>query len=635
MFTDVVGYTSLSQRDEKVALESLERHRELIRPIFPSHHGREVKTMGDAFLVQFDSALEAVECAAAMQRAIQDEPDSAKLQMKVGIHVGDVVQSGQDVFGDAVNIASRIEPLAKGGEVCISQQVYDQVRNKVPYRFIKLTPHELKNVMVPIDVYKVELPWQGAMEAGKAERLPSDRIAVLPFVNISPDPNDEFFADGLTEELIAGLALVKGLKVIARTSVMNYKKKEKNVSEIGRELGVGTIVEGSVRKAGNRIRVTVQMIDVNTEEHLWASSYENTLDDVFAVQRDIATKVAGSLPSSIPGTKAPVGLAKETSDVEAYLAFLQGEALKYKREEGSIRQALGFFKHAVERDPDFARAYTGIARCYMTMADLGLIHWTKAIDSAKEAAHRAMTIAPDLAEGHMIIAELAFMGDEPLELQQKEVDKALELNPNLVEAHAVLGQICALRGDRAGWVYHSETGYRLDPLSPVAIRRLGAAYFLTGRTDEAYAHWQKTLALDPINSYRYLTDYYVSKGDLAQAELMVSELERIAPTSEYTYLNKGYIAARKGDTKTAMDMIAKLDSVHEQGWARASSAGYIYLALGDVDKFFDIMIRAAKDHTLPAVQLLYSPLVAEIRRDDRFKSLFTEAGYDIPVVFTG
>ncbi len=277
MFTDIVGYTSLSQRNEALALQLLERHQALLRPIFPKHGGREVKTIGDAFMIQFDSALAAVECAVEMQEAVHNHsrPASDTLAMKVGIHVGDVVQSGQDVYGDAVNIASRIEPLAKGGEVCISEQVFDQVRNKVPFKLIKLAPHQLKNVAIPIDVYRVELPWEAQAMSMRAANLPADRIAVLPFVSMSLDQQDEFFADGLTEELIGSLALVKGLKVIARTSVMNYKNEKKNVSEIGRELGVGTVVEGSVRKAGNRIRVAVQVIDVNTEEHLWAEKYDS------------------------------------------------------------------------------------------------------------------------------------------------------------------------------------------------------------------------------------------------------------------------------------------------------------------------------------------------------------------------
>ncbi len=632
MFTDLVGFTALSQRDEALALRLLDQHRSLMRPIFARNKGREVKTIGDSFLIQFDSALEAVECAVEMQEVIhnQSERSSEKLEMKVGIHVGDVVYSGQDVYGDAVNIASRIEPLAKGGEICISEQVFDQVRNKVPFKLVKLDPRELKNVTVPIDVYRVELPWEGPLMSSKPAQLPPDRIAVLPFVNMSPDPNDEFFADGLTEELIASLALVKGLKIIARTSVMNYKKKEKNVSEIGKELGVGTVVEGSVRKAGNRIRVTVQVIDVNTEEHLWASSYENNLDDIFAVQRDIATKVAGSLPSSLPAARAQVPAMKETQDLKAYMFFLQGRALMYEREEAPLRQSLGFFEQAIGRDPSFSRVYAGIARCHLQLAVGGFIPWAEGIERGKAAAQKALSVGPDLAEAHALLADLSSMADEPVAMQEKEARRALELNPNLPDAYLMLSSVEGTRANLGGAVRDTETAYQLDPLSPVAIRRLGRAYFFAGRDQDAMEHWKRTVHLDPLASNRGMTDYYLSRGELDKAEASVKELERIAPNNRLTRLARGYLAALKGDRATALEMIAKLDAALHQGYVDSNFAGYIYLALGDADKFFEYMASAARGHYLPAEELMFSPLFAEVRKDPRLERIFESVGITIP-----
>ena len=275
MFTDMVGYTRMSQADEAAALELLEEHRAVLRPLIETHAGTEVKTIGDAFLVEFRSALDAITCAAEIQSKIADRnsrvPDSRKVQVRIGIHLGDVVHSSNDVYGDAVDIASRIEPLAEPGGICISQQVFDSVKNKTDLGIESAGQVELKNVDAPMGVYRVEL---NRSSESLGNRAPRERLAVLPFVNISPDPNDEYFADGLTEELIIKMSEIKGLKVIARTSVMNYKKKEKNISQIGRELGAGSVIEGSVRKAGSKIRVTVQLIDSRTEEHLWASNYD-------------------------------------------------------------------------------------------------------------------------------------------------------------------------------------------------------------------------------------------------------------------------------------------------------------------------------------------------------------------------
>ncbi len=244
-----------------------------MRPLFPPHGGLEIKTIGDAFLVEFASALEAVRCAFEIQKLLKSNSDGSKtemLPMRIGIHLGDVIHAHGDVYGDAVNIASRIEPFASPGGICVSEHVYDQIKNKFDQPLLSLGSKSLKNVTDNVEVYKVVLPWESDKVSDFS--LQKTRVAVLPFTSLSPDPNDEFFADGLTEELIARLSLLTGLEVIARTSVMNYKKKEKNAAQIGRELRAGTLIEGSVRKVGNRIRVTAQLIDSNTESHIWAES---------------------------------------------------------------------------------------------------------------------------------------------------------------------------------------------------------------------------------------------------------------------------------------------------------------------------------------------------------------------------
>lgn len=628
MFTDLVGYTAVGQRNESLSLSLVEEQRKLLRPIFHRHNGREVKTIGDAFLTEFASALDAVRCAYDAQRAIREYNISLsserRIHLRIGVHLGDVVEEEGDISGDAVNVASRIEPLAEDGGVCVTQQVYDQVRNKLDLPLLSLGRKALKNVASPLEVYKIVMPWTDEKSV-TTTLLDKSRIAVLPFVNISPDPNDEFFADGLTEELIAHLALVKGLKVIARTSMMNYKRKEKNVSEIGKELGVGTVVEGSVRKAANRIRVTVQVIDVDTEEHLWASSYDDTLNDVFAVQRDIAAKVAASLPSNLAVSRGPVPALKETQNMAAYLDFLQGQALVWQREAAPLKQSLKFFEHAAERDPTFSRAYAGIARAYTRLGGEGFISWAEAIKHGKAAAEKALSINPDLAEAHCLMAELHFMADDPFELQEKEAKRAIEINPNLPEAHDIVGQLAGLSGDLRGYVNSIEMAYQLDPLSPIAIRYLGRAYFIAGRLEDALEHWKLTLHLDPLNSYRGMTDYYLMKGDLTAAGAMVKEMERIAPTNEATYLNRGYLAALQGDKGMALEMVAKLDGIHEPGWSQSSSAGFIFLALGDVDRFFGYMFAAMEDHTLQLMNVQFSPLFVEARKDPRFEQLISRA----------
>jgi adenylate cyclase len=268
MFTDIVGYTTLTQSNESHAMEVLERHNQILRPFFPKFHGREVKVMGDSFLVEFDSALDALRCAAEIQSHLHDQNvywgDEWKIKLRIGIHLGDVVHKANDIFGDAVNIASRIEPIAEPESICISEQVYDQIRNKSSWNLVKLAPRDLKNVQFHIDLYKVVMPWEKRPTATPSpEQANSQRIAILPFTNMSPDPQDEYFADGMTEEVISALSKIRDFEVISRTSIMRYKKTSKPINEVSRELNAGTILEGSVRKADNRIRVTVQMIDAS------------------------------------------------------------------------------------------------------------------------------------------------------------------------------------------------------------------------------------------------------------------------------------------------------------------------------------------------------------------------------------
>ncbi len=636
MFTDTVGSTAAAQVDEANALRLRDEQEAIVRPLFSSHQGREIKSTGDGFLVVFDSALRAVECAIEVQERLlarNSQPESEPIRIRIGVHLGDIEERAGDVFGDSVNVASRIEPLADPGGICISEPVFGLVRNKIRNRLEKLEPRALKGVLFPVDVYRLlltrtprELPSTGRASIP----LDRNRVAVLPFVSMSPDPNDEYFSDGLTEELIGSLSLVKGLQVIARTSVMAYKGGKKHVSEIGRELGVGTAVEGSVRKVGNRIRVTVQVIDVASEAHLSASTYDDTLDDIFAVQSAIAAKVTESLPSELLAAAAPVARPRGTEDTEAYLYFLQGSALLWRREEQALRQSLRLFEHAVAKDPSFSRALAGLAICYRNLGFRGLIPWPEAIEHGRAAAERARTLAPDLAEAHAVLAELSAMADDPLEMQEKEAREALELNPNLADVHIVLGSIESLKGNLGELVRQSEMAYQLDPLSPRTIRILGAAYFYAGRDAEALEHWKRTLHLDPSNTYRRMADYYFAKGDLQKAGEMVSEVERLSPTDLDTYLYLGYLAALKGDRSAAMRMIAKLDSPQQSGGVGATRAGFVYLALGEADRFFEHMSAAAKDHRLPAPQLMYSPLFAEVRKDPRLRSLLESVGLALP-----
>lgn len=436
MYTDIEGYTALTQTDESLAMKLLETHRELLRPVFAKYSGREIKTMGDSFLLEFDSALQATECAVEAQKTLRvfNQTASRKIPLRIGIHAGDVIHSDGDVYGDAVNIASRIVRLASGGEICISAQVYDQVHNKVPYSLVRLSPQSLKNVSFTTDAYKLELS-RKTPKLKDDKRLDPKRIAILPLVNIANDPSDEYFADGMTEEMISTISNVSGLTVISRTSTMQYKGAKKNLVDIGKELGAGSLLEGSVRKAGNRVRITVQLLDATEDKHLWAQNYDRELQDIFAVQSDVAGNVADALKVKLLDREAVQMRKKPTDNTEAYLLYLKARDYWNKRSESAVRKAMEYFQLAIDADPDFALAFVGIADCWSILQSWSYAPTAEAAPKTKQAVLKALKLDSNLAEAHATYGLELAIYEWKWEEAELEFNRAIELNPNYGSAH--------------------------------------------------------------------------------------------------------------------------------------------------------------------------------------------------------
>jgi adenylate cyclase len=625
MFTDIVGYTRLSQTDESLALELLQEHQRILRPTFAAYGGNEVKTMGDAFLVEFKSALQAVMCAVEMQRKMADRNAAAappkRLELRIGIHVGDVVKGEDDIYGDAVNLASRIEPLAEPGGICISQQVFDQIRNKTPLEIDKLGDVNLKNVDLPVGVYRVKLA--GSHVFADQQSAPKDRLAVLPLVNISPDPNDEYFADGLTEELITKLSEVKGLKVIARTSIMNYRKKEKKVSEIAAELHVGSIIEGSVRKAGDKIRISVQLIDPHTEEHLWSSNYDSKLDDIFAIQSDVASKVAVALSAGFFSSEPH----RDTNSIEAYTLYLRAIQLSNYVNEASEKEMLTLLQRAIAKDSGFARAYAGLADAWRMLAEGGYEDFATAASNSEAAATRALELDPGLAEAHSAMAGANSLLDR-FDAALAEAMAAVRINPNLSEAYMYLGVLEGSMGRSKQALTMYKRSYELDPLSFAAGEALASAATWAGDYEFASEVLARMRELNPKEPrvYLCLADYYMERKDFEEAQKMVDAARNVGPDDPMVVVSQGLLFALAGKRKQAEDTLKEImASGNKSLGIRHRGELFIYAALGDIDEAFEVLKRQAETHSWPSA-IKIDPLYADMRKDPRFQEFCLKVG---------
>lgn len=598
MFTDMVGFTSLTQANEAAALTLLERHNQILRPIFPRFQGREVKTIGDSFLVEFDSALDATRCAVEIQRSLRDHNEATgedqRIRLRIGIHLGDVVHSGEDVFGDAVNVASRIEPLADPEGICVSQQVFDQLRNKFEAPLEKLPAPSLKNVRFATDVYRVVLPWEPVASAGPGvEPAATRRLAVLPFANLSPDPQDEYFADGLAEEMMTELSKLRGLGVIARTSVMRYKNTTKSVLEIGKELRVDQILEGSVRKAAQRIRITAQLIDARSEEHLWADRFDRDLTDIFAVQSEIARSVAQTLDLKFGAPERSA--APPTRDVEAYTLYLQARHLWNYRSVGKVREAMEKLQEAIARDPGFAQAHAGLADCHAVLFDLWGASHTEALPPALAAANEALRLDPTIAEAHASLG-LVQTARRNYREAEEEYRRAIDLNPGYSMAHHWYALLLAGEGRREEADREASLSEAADPLSPTILLNQGFRLWVAGKGEEALRKWERALEIEPGHQWLYtaLFSYFVATSQPERArEKLRTYTSLPVPSAQqegrWLVLALGHIAA--GDRTAARDHLARLEKAAASEPRLAYPVFMIYATLGELDAAFDWLFR--------------------------------------------
>src|SRR5215210_1675374 len=517
---DVVGYSRLMEADEVGTARMLREHRAAANPLVAEHGGRIVKTTGDGVLIEFPSVVGAVQCAVALQQLMSERnagvPSNRRMEWRVGIHLGDILIEGEDILGDGVNLAARLEGIAEPGGICISEDAFRQVRGKIETEFLDGGEQALKNIARPVRIYRAQLGAAAKAAVPAAITLPlpdKPSIAVLPFQNMSGDPEQEYFADGMVEEIITSLSRIRWLFVIARNSSFTFKGHAADIKKVGRELGVRYVLEGSVRKAGQRVRITGQLIDAETGAHLWADRFDGSLEDVFDLQDKIAVSVAGVIEPALQAAEMRRSAAWPTTDLTAYDLYLRALAASYPLTKERVIAALGLLEQAIAIDRHYGPALSLAASCHM---HLDRANWAeepetnrrKGIDLARQALQAGENDPGILVNAAQV---LAYFGED-IGAMIGLIDRALALNPSFARGWSASGTLRIWAGQHNLAIEHLETSLRLSPRERIGLPLfgMGMAYFFRHQFDEAAAKLLLAMQDQPSSppTYRFLAACY-------------------------------------------------------------------------------------------------------------------------------
>jgi TolB-like protein/class 3 adenylate cyclase len=553
---DVAAYSRLMGVDEEGTLAALKRYRrELVDPKITEHRGRIVKTTGDGMLVEFVSVVDAVRCAVDIQRGMGERntgvPQENCVQFRVGINVGDIISDNNDIYGDGVNVAARLEALAEPGGMMVSRNVFDQVRDKLSFGFEDMGEQTIKNITRPIGVHRVSLVESaapisviGATATAKTEVSTADRpsIAVLPFANMSGDPEQEYFADGISEDLITGLSKLRWFFVIARNSSFIYKGKALDVKRVARELGVRYVLEGSVRKGGTRVRITAQLIDAATNNHVWADRYDGDLTDVFALQDEITAKVVAAIEPKLLEAEGIRSQNRSPDDLGAWDMLIQANSLFWRLTKAETEAAINILRQATARYPNYGPAHSILAFVLLISGYLGWSVLEVQLQEAARLAARAAQLDDSDPWAHLALGFVAFVGRQT-NVAAAEFRRALDLNPNFAAAHGYLGWTLAFDGQSDEATKHLEEAIRMSPHDPQnAIFNTGIAvtHYLKERYGKAVEYSNKSLQQRSAFTagHRIHVASLAQNGQIDQAREALARLKEMHPDLSIDWIEK-------------------------------------------------------------------------------------------------
>ncbi len=630
LFADMMGYTAMMQENEQLARSKRKRYKDVMEESVDKFNGRILQYYGDGSLSIFKSAIDSVSCAIHVQQQLQNLP---KVEVRIGIHSGDVIIEDESIYGDGVNLASRIESLAVPGGIFISEKVFDEVKNQENILTRELGYFELKNVKQPVRVYAIAntgivVPARDEVR-GKTKQT-ANRLAVLPFVNMSADPDNEYFSDGVTEELLNALTKVDGLQVTSRTSAFAFKGKKDDIRDIAIQLNVDKVLEGSVRKAGNRVRITTQLINAADGYHIWSESYDRDLHDIFQVQDEISGIIANKLRENlIPSQKAEFRIKAPTQNLQAYTMFLKGLHYYNKLTPTDSRKAIECFEEAIALEPNYAQAYAIIAGIYSYLGATGQLLPSKAFPISQKYADKALALDDSVAESYVAKAGSYLFHEWKLNEAYECLQKALRLNPSLAEIYQLLGFYYILTGEKEKALEILEDAIKKDPLSPIINQSLGNAYFMAEQYDNVIRQMDRVLEINPTMRISLdLKGWAVGfKGDWEAALEIFKEVHRLTnhPLKGLTGLGVAY--AKLGQRDKALECVRKLEErqIQEPDTIIDGDLVGLYLALGDLDKTFYHIDRCIDKGSLPPNYFTEYPIYKELRKDPRYQDLLRKA----------
>jgi TolB-like protein/Tfp pilus assembly protein PilF len=562
-------------------------------------------------------------CASQIQKELQSDP---KVPLRIGIHAGDVVYDDEGVYGDGVNVASRIENIALPGSVLISDKINDELKNQDDISSVYLGRYELKNVKYPVKLFAIKtdgvvLPTPDQLEGKSA--ISDNSIAVLPFINLSAEKNNEYFSDGITEELLNALAKVEGLLVTSRTSSFAFKGKNTDIREIGKQLGVKTVLEGSVRKYGNRVRVTAQLINSENGYHKWSDTYDRNLEDIFAVQDELANSIVNQLKKTIQIQKPSKTLISvPTNNLEAYNLYLKGLYNWNKWSPDYVLNAIKCFEDAVTISPNFSLAFSRLAACYIFLGATGFMSNNIAYSKAKEYADKSANIDSSLLDVHISLGMIKYFNDWDWAGAEKCFIKALEINPNSAETHQYYALLLTTLGYHKKALKECEYAHQIDPLNAPISYSLSYVYYNNNQTENAIAQANKTIELDPDfgDAWNSLAWMYLRSNQYEKAIDILNKILHEPTNIMKAESGLSYAYAKLGQTERSMEFIKKATTEKSDNLTIDLELAIVYTGLGEFDKAIESLHKAV-DNRVGGLNFINGKFWKELHDYPRFKEI--------------